>query len=82
MHYFVPLIEQARWGFAAPLVARWSSRVDRVYSAGLLTFQTRGSVEEHVNMELVDRLRIGRVDMQPLMTRVEAQSDSRPAPSL
>ena len=24
-------------------------------------------------MELVDRLRIGRVDMQPLMTRVEAQ---------
>ena len=73
MRYFVPLIEQAGWGLAAPLVARWSSRVDRVYSAGRLNFQTRGSVEEHIIMELVERLRIGRVDMQPLMTRVEAQ---------
>ena len=72
MRYFVPLIEQAGWGLAAPLVARWSSRVDRVYSAGRLNFQTRGSVEEHIIMELVGRLRIG-VDMQALMTRVEAQ---------
>jgi hypothetical protein len=30
-------------------------------------------VEEVIIMELVERLRIGRVDMQPLMTLVEPQ---------
>ena len=73
MRYFVPLIEQAGWGLAAPVVALWSCRVDRVFSAGRLNFQTRGMVEEHIIMELVGRLRIGRVDMQPLMTLVEPQ---------
>ena len=71
MRYCVPLIEQAGWGLAAPVVALWSCRVDRVFSAGRLNFQTRGMVEEHIIMELVRR--IGRVDMQPLMTLVEPQ---------
>ena len=73
MRYFVPLIEQAGWGLAAPVVALWSCRVDRVFSAGRLNFQFRGGVEEAIIMELVERLRIGRVDMQPLMTLVEPQ---------
>ena len=73
MRYFVPLIEQAGWGLAAPVVALWSCRVDRVFSAGRLNFQFRGGVEEVIIMELVERLRIGRVDMQPLMTLVEPQ---------
>ena len=73
MRYFVPLIEQAGWGLAAPVVALWSCRVDRVFSAGRLNFQFRGGVEEVIITELVERLRIGRVDMQPLMTLVEPQ---------
>ena len=73
MRYFVPLIEQAGWGLAAPVVALWSCRVDRVFSAGRLNFQFRGGVEEAIITELVERLRIGRVDMQPLMTLVEPQ---------
>ena len=73
MRYFVPLIEQAGWGLAAPVVSLWSCRVDRVFSAGRLNFQFRGGGEEAIIMELVERLRIGRVDMQPLMTLVEPQ---------